>query len=63
MDQAMFKTWLRQIQQSPIDDQSLEQYLAIVDKLNQQILDAANVRLRFEDEPAHFQRLLTERSE
>lgn len=63
MDRTTLKTWLNQTQQSPMDDQSLEQYGAIVEKLNRQILDAAGARLRFEDEPAHFQRLFAERSE
>lgn len=59
MDRPMLKTWSNEIQQSQVDDQSLEQYGAMVEKINRQILDAAGTRLRFEDEPARFQRLLT----
>jgi hypothetical protein len=61
MDRATLKTWIIETQQSPMDDQSLEQYGAMTGKLNHQVLDAANARLRFEDEPAHIQRLFSGR--
>lgn len=63
MDRPTLKTWSSRFQHSPMDDQSLEQYGAMVEKINHQILDAARARLRFEDEPAHLLRLFAELSE
>lgn len=63
MDRPMIGTWLDQVQGSAMDDRSLDQYAAMVEKINRQILDAAAHRLRFEDEPAHFNRLLAQTPE
>lgn len=63
MDRPIIGTWLDQVQGSAMDDRSLDQYAAMAEKINRQILDAAAHRLRFEDEPAHFSRVLAQTPE
>jgi hypothetical protein len=56
------KQYLHEMQAIEVDDASAKQYEAMVSAINAQVLAAATSRLRFDDEPAHYLRLLaTER--
>jgi hypothetical protein len=52
------KQYLHEVQAIEVDDASAKQYEAMVSAMNAQILDAAQSRLEFEDEPARYLRLL-----
>lgn len=52
------KQYLHDVQAIDVDDASAKQYEAMVSTLNRQLLEAAESRLEFSDEPAHYLRLL-----
>jgi hypothetical protein len=57
-----WKAYLKEVQNnSAIDAASLAQYGALVDGLGGAVRNAADALMQFEDEPAHFLRLLRKR--
>jgi hypothetical protein len=56
------KQYLHEMQAIEVDEASANQYVTMVSAINAQVIAAATSRLRFDDEPAHYLRLLgTER--
>ena len=52
------KQYLHEMQAIEVDDASAKQYEAMVSAINAQVMAAAENRLEFHDEPAHYLRLL-----
>jgi hypothetical protein len=57
------KQCLHEVQAIEVDAASAKQYVGVVSAINMQLREAAQSRLAFEDEPAHYVRLLARSAE
>ena len=52
------KRYLHEVQAMAVDEASAQLYETMIGAMNAQIREAAAARLSFDDEPAHYARLL-----
>ena len=52
----------KDLQNVPVPDDEVKRAVAMAKPTNEKVRDAAGVRLRFEDEPAHYLAFLNERT-
>lgn len=63
MDAMLFERFVREAQEVPMDEAVVLRALGVVNSANTTARRAADERLRFEDEPAQFTKLLESHEE